>query len=42
MTLFKQAAEFYGLGYTVEAQPLLDLPAYTRPIGLIYARALNK
>ena len=40
--LFKQAAEFYGLGYTVDAQPLLEVPAYTRPIGLIYARPLSK
>jgi uncharacterized protein YlxW (UPF0749 family) len=40
--LFKQAAEFYGLGYTVEAQTQLDLPAYKRPVGLIYARAISK
>lgn len=40
--LFKQAAEFYGLGYTVDAQPQLEVPAYTSPIGLIYARALSK
>jgi uncharacterized protein YlxW (UPF0749 family) len=36
---FKQAAEFYGLGYTVGVQPELDLPGYKRPIGLVYARA---
>lgn len=40
--LFKQAAEFYGLGYTVDAQPQLEVPAYTSPISLIYARALTK
>ncbi len=40
--LFKQAAQFYGLGYTVEPQTQLDLPAYTRPVELIYARAASK
>jgi uncharacterized protein YlxW (UPF0749 family) len=39
---FKQAAEFYGLGYTVEAQQQLDLPAYKRPVGLIYAKPISK
>ncbi|HEV7193587.1 MAG TPA: DUF881 domain-containing protein [Jatrophihabitantaceae bacterium] len=42
VTLFKQAAEFYGLGYTVDAQAHVEVPAYTRPIGLIYARPLSK
>jgi uncharacterized protein YlxW (UPF0749 family) len=40
--LFKQAAAFYGLGYTVEAQTQLDLPAYTGPLGLAYAQARAK
>jgi uncharacterized protein YlxW (UPF0749 family) len=37
--LFKQAASYYGLGYTVETVDRLDLPAYTGPITLSYARA---
>jgi uncharacterized protein YlxW (UPF0749 family) len=40
--LFKEAAEFYGLGYTVEAQDQLDLPAYTGSVGLAYAQAQPK
>jgi uncharacterized protein YlxW (UPF0749 family) len=40
--LFKQAAEFYGLGYTVENQTRVDLPAYTGPLGLTYARAMSR
>jgi uncharacterized protein YlxW (UPF0749 family) len=40
--LFKQAAEFYGLGYTVEAQTQLDLPAYKGPVSLIYAKAISR
>jgi uncharacterized protein YlxW (UPF0749 family) len=35
---FKEAAEFYGLGYTVESEDHLQLPAYTGPLGLQYAR----
>ena len=31
---FKEAAEFYGLGYTVESGDHLQLPAYRGPIGL--------
>ncbi len=40
--LFKQAAEFYGLGYTVENQTRVDLPAYAGPLGLTYARATSR
>jgi uncharacterized protein YlxW (UPF0749 family) len=38
VTYFKEAAEFYGLGYTVESEDHLTLPAYNGPIGLQYAR----
>jgi uncharacterized protein YlxW (UPF0749 family) len=38
VTYFKEAAAFYGLGYTVESEDHLQLPAYTGPIGLAYAR----
>jgi uncharacterized protein YlxW (UPF0749 family) len=37
--LFKQAASYYGLGYTVETVDRVDLPAYTGSITLSYARA---
>ena len=37
VSLFKEAAQYYGLGYTVEASSQLDLPAYNRPVGLVYA-----
>jgi len=40
--LFKQAAEFYGLGYTVDDQTDVTLPAYTGPIGLSFARAVTR
>ncbi len=39
VTLFKQAAGYYGLGYTVEAQDSVQLPAYDGPIGQTYAKA---
>ena len=39
---YKEAASFYGLGYTVEQQSKLVLPAYKGPIGLAYARARAK
>jgi uncharacterized protein YlxW (UPF0749 family) len=42
VTLFKEAAQFYGLGYTVEAQQQLELPAYKGPVGLAYATAKTK
>jgi len=37
--LFKEAASYYGLGYTVETNDALTLPAYKGPTGLAYARA---
>ena len=36
--LFEQAAGYYGLGYTVETQPSLTVPAYTGTLGLQFAR----
>jgi uncharacterized protein YlxW (UPF0749 family) len=40
--LFKEAAAFYGLGYTVESQTQLELPAYKGTVGLAYATARTK
>jgi uncharacterized protein YlxW (UPF0749 family) len=40
--LYTQAAGYYGLGYTVEQNDRLNLPAYTGPIGLTYAKAVPK
>jgi uncharacterized protein YlxW (UPF0749 family) len=37
--LFREAAEFYGLGYTVGRQGDLQVPAYPGSISLNYARA---
>jgi uncharacterized protein YlxW (UPF0749 family) len=37
--LYQQAAGYYGLGYTVETTDDVDVPAYTGPIGLVYAHA---
>jgi uncharacterized protein YlxW (UPF0749 family) len=37
--LFREAAEFYGLGYTVGRQGSIDVPAYTGSISLNYAHA---
>jgi len=37
--LFREAAGYYGLGYTVDAQDDLGVPAYRGPVGLSYARA---
>ncbi|PZS17654.1 MAG: hypothetical protein DLM57_07950 [Pseudonocardiales bacterium] len=42
VALFKEAASYYGLGYTVESQDRVDLPAYRGPIRLIYAKAVPK
>ncbi len=39
VTLFKQAADYYGLGYTVAQSDSLKLPAYTGPTSLSYAKA---
>jgi uncharacterized protein YlxW (UPF0749 family) len=36
--LFKEAASYYGLGYTVETTDALTLPAYTGSVTLSYAR----
>ncbi|WP_375484520.1 DUF881 domain-containing protein [uncultured Jatrophihabitans sp.] len=38
VTLFRQAAGYFGLGYTVESEDRVDVPAYTGPLTLIYAR----
>jgi uncharacterized protein YlxW (UPF0749 family) len=37
--LFREAAEFYGLGYTVGRQGTIEVPAYTGSISLNYAHA---
>ena len=37
--LFKQAADYYGLGYTVAQSSSLKLPAYTGSTSLTYAKA---
>ena len=37
--LFREAAEFYGLGYTVSTDTRLELPAYRGPTTLSYAHA---
>jgi uncharacterized protein YlxW (UPF0749 family) len=37
--LFEQAAEYYGLGYTVEVSGDVQVPAYSGPLGLVYAHA---
>jgi uncharacterized protein YlxW (UPF0749 family) len=39
VTLYRQAASYYGLGYTVESQDHLQLPAYDGPLALDYAKA---
>ena len=35
--LFREAAGYYGLGYTVEAANRVDVPAYTGPLTTSYA-----
>ncbi|MDP9117251.1 MAG: DUF881 domain-containing protein [Actinomycetota bacterium] len=40
--LFKQAAQYYGLGYTVESRTQLNLPPYGGSIALIYANPVTK
>jgi uncharacterized protein YlxW (UPF0749 family) len=37
--LFREAAGYYGLGYTVDVQSRVDVPAYAGPITLSYAHA---
>lgn len=39
VTLFREAAGYYGLGYTVEDKGDVSIPAYTGPVTLDYARA---
>jgi uncharacterized protein YlxW (UPF0749 family) len=40
--LFKQAAGYYGLGYTVESDVQLELPSFGGPPALTYAKAVSK
>ncbi|HSY16296.1 MAG TPA: DUF881 domain-containing protein [Jatrophihabitantaceae bacterium] len=42
VTLFKQAASYYGLGYTVEQVNSQQLPAYDSPITLSYAKVQQR
>ena len=42
VALFKEAAGYYGLGYTVKSQYLLKLPAFHGSIGLAYAKVAPK
>jgi len=42
VALYKEAAGYYGLGYTVESQYLLNVPAFHGPIGLAYAKVVSK
>jgi uncharacterized protein YlxW (UPF0749 family) len=37
VTLFREAAGYYGLGYTVSTQDNMTLPAYSGPVTLSYA-----
>lgn len=36
---FREAASYFGLGYTVVSRNRVDIPAYTGPLTLIYAHA---
>jgi uncharacterized protein YlxW (UPF0749 family) len=42
VAVVRQAAGFYGLGYTVSQRERLDLPAYAGAVGLSYAKAGSK
>jgi uncharacterized protein YlxW (UPF0749 family) len=42
VALYRQAADYYGLGYTVGQTASLRLPAYTDPITLSYAKAVGQ
>jgi uncharacterized protein YlxW (UPF0749 family) len=42
VTLYRQAASYYGLEYTVEQVSAFALPAYTGPISLSYAKAVGQ
>lgn len=37
--LFREAASYYGLVYTVDTRSRIDVPAYTGQVGLTYAHA---
>ena len=39
VALFREAAGYYGLGYTVVSQDRVDVPAYRGSLSLIYAHA---
>jgi hypothetical protein len=39
VALFRQAASYYGLGYTVASEDDLELPGYSGSIALRYAAA---
>ncbi len=39
--LFREAASYYGLGYTVDVQGDIQVPAYRGPVALSYARAVK-
>jgi uncharacterized protein YlxW (UPF0749 family) len=38
---YLQAAEYYGLGYTLEPEDDVSVPAYTAPISLSYAKPVG-
>jgi len=40
--LFRQAADYYGLGYTVIQNDTLQIPAYDGPVSLSYAKVLPR
>lgn len=42
IALYRQAADYYGLGYSVEQVADVQLPAYTGPISLSYAKAAGQ
>ena len=41
VTLFKQAASYYGLGYTVEAEDSIQLPAFDGSVDQTYAKVVR-
>jgi uncharacterized protein YlxW (UPF0749 family) len=42
VTLYRQAASYYGLSYIVNQVSTVQLPAYTGPISLSYAKAVTR
>jgi uncharacterized protein YlxW (UPF0749 family) len=42
VALFKQAAGYFGLGYTVESADDVQVPAYTGAVGLQYAKPVTR